>query len=103
MIDIDDENKLLSETIKIRLHNFNKNNMKKKQILPYMAPQCTIISMDDVPMLMSGSGSEKPVIPATPESPAANMGIVQWGPGTSDTPKSDTKTDPSDADWDWLK
>ncbi len=77
--------------------------MKKKQILPYMAPQCTIISMDDMPMLMSGSGSEKPVIPPTPESPAANMGIVQWGPGTSDTPTSDTKTDPTDAEWgDWL-
>lgn len=75
--------------------------MKKKQILPYMAPQCTIISMDDVPMLMSGS--ESPVIPPTSESPAANMDIVKWGDGISDTPTSDTKTDPSDADWDWLK
>lgn len=65
--------------------------MKKKKLKPYMAPQCTIISMDDVPMLMKGS-------------PAANMGINHWGDGTSDTPKSDTKTDPDDKDWeDWLK
>lgn len=52
-------------------------------------------------MLMSGS--ESPVIPPTSESPAANMDIVKWGDGISDTPTSDTKTDPSDADWDWLK
>lgn len=55
-------------------------------------------------MLMSGSGSEKPVIPATPESPAANMDIVKWGAGTSETPGSVTTTDPKDEDWgDWLK
>lgn len=54
-------------------------------------------------MLMSGSGSEKPVIPATPESPAANMGIDKWGKGTSDTPGSETNTDPKNEDWgDWL-
>ena len=51
--------------------------MKKKKLKPYMVPQCTIISMDDVPMLMSGSKSS--VIPAGPESPAANMGIDKWG------------------------
>lgn len=74
--------------------------MKKKTLKPYMVPQCTIISMDDVPMLMSGSKSS--VIPAGPESPAANMGIDKWEPGTSVTPGSKTNTDPSDADWDWL-
>lgn len=74
--------------------------MKKKKLKPYMVPQCTIISMDDVPMLMSGSGS---VIPATPESPDANMDINKWGNGISDTPGSETNTKPSDADWDWLK
>lgn len=64
--------------------------MKKKKLKPYMAPQCTIISMDDVPMLMKGS-------------PAVNTNINHWGNGTSDTPKSDTKTDPDDKDWeDWL-
>ncbi|MES5167164.1 hypothetical protein ABVC73_00895 [Prevotella melaninogenica] len=67
-----------------------------------MAPQCIIISMDDVPMLMSGSGGGSSVIPAGPE-PAANMGIDKWEPGTSDTPGSKTTTDPSDADWGWLK
>lgn len=77
--------------------------MKKKTLKPYMAPQCTIISMDDVPMLMSGSGSEKPVIPATPESPDAKMGINKWGDGISDTPGSVTTTDPKDEDWSWLK
>ena len=30
--------------------------MKKKKLKPYMSPQCTIISLDNVPMLMSGSG-----------------------------------------------
>lgn len=74
--------------------------MKKKTLNPYMAPQCTIISMDDVPMLMSGSGS--PVIPPTSESPAANMGINKWGDGMSDTPGSKTNTDPTDEDWSWL-
>lgn len=76
--------------------------MKKKKLKPYMAPQCRIISMDDVPMLMSGSGGGSPVIPAGPESPAANMDIDSWGNGTSDRPKSDTKTDPTDEDWSWL-
>lgn len=75
--------------------------MKKKKLKPYMEPQCTIISMDDVPMLMSGSGGS--VIPPTSESPAANMDIDHWGDGTSDRPGSKTNTDPSDADWDWLK
>ncbi|KGF48563.1 hypothetical protein HMPREF0661_06715 [Prevotella melaninogenica DNF00666] len=74
--------------------------MKKKKLKPYMVPQCTIISMDDVPMLMSGSKSS--VIPAGPESPAANMGIDKWGPGTSVTPGSETNTDPTDEDWGWL-
>ena len=53
-------------------------------------------------MLMSGSGGGSPVIPAGPESPAANMDIDSWGNGTSDRPKSDTKTDPTDEDWGWL-
>lgn len=69
------------------------NNMKKKKLRPYMAPQCTIISMDDVPMLMKGS----------PAAPAANMDIDHWGKGTSETPGSDTKIDPTDDDWGWLK
>lgn len=64
--------------------------MKKK--LPYMAPQCTIISLDNAPMLMSGSGPK----------PGANMDIDSWGKGKSDTPGSETNTDPSDADFDWL-
>ncbi|WP_279113564.1 hypothetical protein [Hoylesella timonensis] len=66
--------------------------MKKKKLRPYMAPQCTIISMDDVPMLMKGS----------PAIPAANMDIDPWGKGTSETPSSDTNTDPNDKEWGWL-
>ncbi|MES5132360.1 hypothetical protein [Hoylesella timonensis] len=66
--------------------------MKKKKLRPYMAPQCTIISMDDVPMLMKGS----------PAVPAANMDIDHWGKGTSETPGSDTKANPTDEDWGWL-
>lgn len=78
--------------------------MNKKKLRPYIAPHCTIIVLDNMPTLMSGSGSEKPVIPATPESPEANMGIDQWGTGKSDTPTSETNTNPSDEEWgDWLK
>ena len=66
--------------------------MKKKKLKPYMAPQCAIISMNDVPMLMSGSGPK----------PGANIGIDPWGKGKSDTPSSETTTDPSDADFEWL-
>lgn len=77
--------------------------MNKKKLRPYIAPHCTIIVLDNMPTLMSGSGSEKPVIPAGPESPDANMGIVRWGDGISDTPRSDTETDPTDEDWNWLK
>lgn len=76
--------------------------MNKKKLRPYIAPHCTIIVLDNMPTLMSGSGSEKSVIPAGPESPDANMGIVRWGDGISDTPRSDTKTDPTDEDWSWL-
>ncbi len=64
----------------------------KKKLLPYMAPQCTIICMDNVLTLMSGSGPK----------PGANMDTVPWGKGTSDTPDSKTDTNPSDADFDWL-
>lgn len=64
--------------------------MKKKKLKPYIAPQCTIIRMDDVPMLMKGS-------------PAANMDIDPWGNGTSDRPDSNTNPDPTDKDWEWLK
>ena len=53
--------------------------MKKKKLKPYMSPQCTIISLDNVPMLMSGSGHK----------PGANIDTDKWGNGTSDRPDSD--------------
>ncbi|WP_077196072.1 MULTISPECIES: hypothetical protein [Prevotella] len=66
--------------------------MKKKKLKPYMSPQCTIISLDNVPMLMSGSGHK----------PGANIDTDKWGNGTSDRPDSETNPDPTDEDWDWL-
>ena len=77
--------------------------MNKKKLRPYIAPHCTIIVLDNMPTLMSGSGSEKPVIPPTSESPAATMDIDPWKKGISDRPNSDTETDPTDEEWgDWL-
>ncbi|WP_156431120.1 hypothetical protein [Prevotella sp. DNF00663] len=66
--------------------------MKKKKLRPYMSPQCTIISLDNVPMLMSGSGPK----------PGAKMDTDHWGSGTSETPSSETNPNPTDEDWDWI-